>query len=234
MPPSKKADLVFLVDGSINVGRDNFRDVMDFISNLVDLFYTERDNLRIGLAHYAEDLNDGFYLNTYSNRDDVMNAVGQIEYKGGRRLNTAVALRTIQDVYFSKGRGSRMDEGIPQILITITGGNSADDSKSAVLGLKNKGVRVFAVGVGNIKNELENLASEPTMVARASKFQELSELTEQILETLDDEVKGKLCTGPKETPKSKRKSVVCFLHVDDTLNEMNKGCHKFLWSPKSV
>uniref|UniRef100_A0A3P8N8K6 Collagen, type VI, alpha 3 n=1 Tax=Astatotilapia calliptera TaxID=8154 RepID=A0A3P8N8K6_ASTCA len=201
LPPSKKADIVFLVDGSINVGREDFKEIMIFINNLIDLFFTERDNLQIGLAHYAEDVNDGFYLNTYSNRDDMLNALGQIEYKGGRRLNTGAALRTIQDVYFSKQRGSRADEGTPQILITVTGGNSADDSKSAVLGLKNKGVRVFAVGVGNIQNELENLASEPSMVARASTVQELSELNEQILETLDDEVKGKLCVGAKELAK---------------------------------
>uniref|UniRef100_A0A3P8N900 Collagen, type VI, alpha 3 n=1 Tax=Astatotilapia calliptera TaxID=8154 RepID=A0A3P8N900_ASTCA len=202
LPPSKKADIVFLVDGSINVGREDFKEIMIFINNLIDLFFTERDNLQIGLAHYAEDVNDGFYLNTYSNRDDMLNALGQIEYKGGRRLNTGAALRTIQDVYFSKQRGSRADEGTPQILITVTGGNSADDSKSAVLGLKNKGVRVFAVGVGNIQNELENLASEPSMVARASTVQELSELNEQILETLDDEVKGKLCVGAKELAKT--------------------------------
>lgn len=202
LPPSKKADIVFLVDGSINVGREDFKEIMIFINNLIDLFFTERDNLQIGLAHYAEDVNDGFYLNTYSNRDEILNALGQIEYKGGRRLNTGAALRTIQDVYFSKQRGSRADEGTPQILITVTGGNSADDSKSAVLGLKNKGVRVFAVGVGNIQNELENLASEPSMVARASTVQELSELNEQILETLDDEVKGKLCVGAKELAKT--------------------------------
>lgn len=209
---------MFLVDGSINVGRENFKEIMIFINNLLDMFFTERDDLQIGLAHYAEDVNDGFYLNTYSNRDDILNAIGQIEYKGGRRLNTGAALRTIQDVYFSKERGSRADEGTPQILITVTGGNSADDSKSAVLGLKNKGVRVFAVGLGNIQNELENLASEPSMVARASAVVELSELNEEILGTLDDEVKGKLCVGAKEPPKSKRSSIMCFLLVSDTLN----------------
>lgn len=204
---------MFLVDGSINVGREDFKEIMLFINNLIDLFFTERDNLQIGLAHYAEDVNDGFYLNTYSNRDEILNAIGQIEYKGGRRLNTGAALRNIQDVYFSKQRGSRADEGTPQILITVTGGNSADDIKSAVLGLKNKGVRVFAVGVGNIQNELENLASAPSMVARASNVLGLSELNEQILETLDDEVKGKSCVDVKELAKSKRSNIMCFLLV---------------------
>uniref|UniRef100_A0A3B5B2T5 VWFA domain-containing protein n=1 Tax=Stegastes partitus TaxID=144197 RepID=A0A3B5B2T5_9TELE len=177
LPPPKKADIVFLVDGSINLGRDNFNEVMSFINNLIDLFYTDRDDLRIGLAHYATDVTDAFYLNTYKDRQDILNAIGRVEYKGGRRINTGAAIRHAQDVHFTKGRGSRIDEGTPQILIAITGGRSGDDSKTAALGLKSKGVRIFAVGVGNIQDELENLASEPSTVARASTFQELSDYT---------------------------------------------------------
>ncbi|KAM9710050.1 collagen alpha-3(VI) chain-like isoform 2-T2 [Menidia menidia] len=201
LPPPKKADIVFLMDGSINLGRDNFNEVKNFIFNLIDLFYTERDNLRIGLAHYAADVTDVFYLNTFNNRQDILNAIEQAEYKGGRKINTGAAIRHVQDVYFTKNKGSRIDEGTPQILLLITGGRSADDSKTAALGLKNKGVRIFAVGVGDIQDELENLASEPSTVARASNFLGLSELNEQILEALDDEVKGKLCTGGQEMSK---------------------------------
>ena len=76
---------MFLVDSSLNVGKDNFKKVIEFVYNLVDLFYTERDKLRIGMAHYATDVTNDFYLNTYSNRDDVISAIGRVEYKGGRR-----------------------------------------------------------------------------------------------------------------------------------------------------
>lgn len=194
---------MFLVDGSINFGRNNFNEVMSFISNLIDLFFTERDDLRFGLAHYTADVNDVFYLNTYKNREEIVDAISRADYKGGNKINTGAAIRHVQNVHFTKERGSRADEGTPQILMVITGGPSADDSKSAALGLKQRGVRVFAVGVGDIQTELENLASESTTVARASTIQELSELNEQILETLDDEVKGKLCTGTADTTKSK-------------------------------
>ncbi|KAF1382231.1 hypothetical protein PFLUV_G00141550 [Perca fluviatilis] len=202
LPAPKKADIVFLVDGSINLGRDNFNEVMMFITNLIDLFFNERDNLRIGLAHYTADVTDVFYLNTYKNKQDIVSAIGRTEYKGGRRINTGAAIRHVQDVHFTKEKGSRMDEGTPQILMLLTGGRSADDGKTAALGLKKKGVRVFAVGVGDIETELENLASESSTVARASTFLGLSELNEQILETLDDEVKGKLCATVQETPKT--------------------------------
>ncbi|XP_029385732.1 LOW QUALITY PROTEIN: collagen alpha-3(VI) chain-like [Echeneis naucrates] len=194
----KKADIVFLVDGSINLGRDNFKEVMSFILNLIDLFYNDRDNLQFGLSHFTTDVTDVMYLNTYKNKQDILNAIERAEYKGGRKINIGAAIRHAQDVHFTKAKGSRMDEGTPQILMVITGGRSADDSKTAALGLKQKGVRIFAVGVGNTGNELENIASESSTVARASTFLELSELNEQILETLDDEVKGKLCVGGPE------------------------------------
>uniref|UniRef100_W5MBY0 Collagen type VI alpha 3 chain n=1 Tax=Lepisosteus oculatus TaxID=7918 RepID=W5MBY0_LEPOC len=195
----KVADIVFLVDGSINLGRDNFKSVMEFILNLIDLFYTDNDKLRIGLAHYSTDVTDVFYLNTYSNKDDILNAISQAEYKGGTRINTGAAIKHVQDQHFIKARGSRKDERVPQILMIVTGGRSQDDGKAAALALQSDNVRIYAVGVGNIEDELSNLGSESTTVARASTFQELSELNEQILEALVDEVKGiKHCTGVPE------------------------------------
>ena len=94
--------------------------------------------------------------------------------------------------------------------MVLTGGRSSDDSKTAALGLKASGVRIYAVGVGDIEDELENIASESSTVARASTFEELSELNEQILETLDDEVNGvKLCTGVQEAPKGDENIFYC-------------------------
>lgn len=194
---------MFLVDGSINLGRVNFDDLMTYISNIVDLFFTERDNLQIGFAQYATDVNDAFYLNTYKNRKDIIDAIKQVEYKGGNKINTGAAIRHVQDVHFTKERGSRIDEGVPQVLMVVTGGKSEDDSKTAALGLKKKRVRIFAVGIGDNESELQNLASAPTTMARASTVDGLNDHVEQILETLEDEVKGKLCPDKQESPISK-------------------------------
>lgn len=196
-PKDKVADIVFLVDGSINLGKSNFLVTMEFIRELIDLFVTESDDLQIGLAHYATDVTDVFYFNTYNNKDDILEAISRTEYKGGWKINTGNAIRHIQQTHFVKEKGSRKDEGVPQILMLVTGGRSQDDGKSAALALKNAGVRIYAIGVGDLENELNDLGSETTTVARASTFQELSELNERILDTLVDDVMGKLCTGDK-------------------------------------
>ena len=212
LPPPKTADIVFLVDGSINLGRTEFNKMTAFISKLLGLFFTERDDLRIGLAHYATDVTDVFYLNTYKNRNDIADAINRVQYKGGNKINTGAAIRHVHNVHFTKEKGSRADKGVPQILMVLTGGNSADDSKSAILALKKQRVRVFAVGVGDTEKELQSLASEPTTMARALTVDGLSEYVEQILETLDDEVKGKLCVDSRDTSKSKS-HIVLFLFL---------------------
>ncbi|KAJ8253172.1 hypothetical protein GJAV_G00209900 [Gymnothorax javanicus] len=191
----KVADIVFLVDGSINLGRENFKDVMEFIQTIVDLFYTERDNLQIGLAHYAADVTDSFFLNTYKNKDDILDAITRTEYKGGRRLNTEAAIKHVQENHFIKAKGSRIDDGVPQMLMLIKGGRSEDDSKTAALALKNSGVRVYAIGVGDFEDDLYNLGSDQTTVYKARNFAELSELNEQILFTLDDDIRGSKHSG---------------------------------------
>lgn len=202
-PKPKVADIVFLVDGSINLGKNNFKVTIEFIRELIDLFVTDNDSLQIGLAHYATDVTDVFYFNTHNNKDDILEAISRTEYKGGLKLNTGNAIRHIQQRHFVKEKGSRKDEGIPQILMLVMGGRSQDDGKSAALAVKNEGVRIYAIGVGDIESELNDLASEPATVAWASTFQELSELNERILDTLEDDVKGKLCTGDKTATKGK-------------------------------
>ena len=205
----KVADIVFLVDGSMNLGKENFKEVMEFILNLVDLFYTDRDNLQIGLAHYAADVTDVFYLNTYKSKDDILEAITRTEYKGGLRLNTGAAIKHVQENHFVKERGSRKDQNVAQILMIINGGRYHDDGKSAALGLRNAGVRIYAVGVGDIEDELTFLGSEATTVHRARTFLELSELNEQILQTLDDDVKGqKHCTGEMEPTRGEEMELI--------------------------
>uniref|UniRef100_A0A3P9LKQ2 Collagen, type VI, alpha 3 n=1 Tax=Oryzias latipes TaxID=8090 RepID=A0A3P9LKQ2_ORYLA len=161
-------------------------------------------SLQISLAQYAADVTDAFFLNTYDNKENILTATEQVQYRGGPRINTGAAIRHIQNVHFTKERGSRMDQGVPQILMVVTGGASADDSRTASLALQRKGVRVFAVGAGDIQTELEGIASESTTVARSSNFQEIFDLVEQLLVTLSDEIKEQeLCVSESLTPKCK-------------------------------
>ncbi|KAG8432574.1 hypothetical protein GDO86_017000 [Hymenochirus boettgeri] len=214
IPGRKEADIVFLVDGSINFGRDNFKEVLEFVSGIVDAVYDEGDSVQIGLAQYNSDVTDEFYLKEYTDRDKILEAVTKTEYKGGRSANLGAAIRHLQDKHFVKQAGSRIGTGVPQIAFIVTGGKSVDDGQSAALSLSSKGVKVFAIGVGSIINEeVSKIASDAPSAFRVPSVQELSELNEQILITLDTALTKKttLCpSAPDVTRDCKLEVIIGF------------------------
>ncbi|NXS08324.1 CO6A3 protein, partial [Neodrepanis coruscans] len=196
LPPGgkKQADIVFLLDGSINLGRDNFQEVLQFVYSVVDAIYRDGDSIQVGLAQYNSDVTDEFFLKDYSTKPQILDAINKVIYKGGRVANTGAAIRHIQERHFVKEAGSRIDQRVPQIAFIVTGGTSADEGPRASAEITQKGVKVFAVGVRNIDlKEVSMLASESAMSFRVSTAQELSELNEQVLVTLEAAMEEKLC-----------------------------------------
>ncbi|XP_053554835.1 collagen alpha-3(VI) chain isoform X3 [Bombina bombina] len=208
----KEADIVFLVDGSINLGRDSFKEVLQFVSGIADAVVDEEDSIQIALAQYNSDVTDEFFLKDYKDREVITEAVTKVEYKGGRVASTGAAIKHLQEKHFVKSAGSRIDSGVPQIAFVITGGKSVDDGKTAALSLASKGVKVFAIGVGSMAiEEVNKLASDSAAAFRVPNVQELSELNEQILITLDTAFTTKqatLCPGVTAVTKDCKLEVI--------------------------
>ncbi|KAM6396749.1 LOW QUALITY PROTEIN: collagen alpha-3(VI) chain [Pluvialis apricaria] len=212
----KQADIVFLLDGSINLGRDNFQEVLQFVYSVVDAIYRDGDSIQVGLAQYNSDVTDEFFLKDYSTKPQILDAINKVIYKGGRVANTGAAIKHIQAKHFVKEAGSRIDQRVPQIAFIVTGGKSSDDGPSASLEITQKGVKVFAVGVRNIDlKEVSRLASESAMSFRASTAQELSELNEQVLVTLEAAMEEKLCPGTTDVTRDCDLDVILGFDVTD-------------------
>ncbi|XP_015144640.2 collagen alpha-3(VI) chain isoform X11 [Gallus gallus] len=212
----KQADIVFLLDGSINLGRDNFQEVLQFVYSIVDAIYEDGDSIQVGLAQYNSDVTDEFFLKDYSSKPEILDAINKVIYKGGRVANTGAAIKHLQAKHFVKEAGSRIDQRVPQIAFIITGGKSSDDGQGASMEVAQKGVKVFAVGVRNIDlEEVSKLASESATSFRVSTAQELSELNEQVLVTLAAAMKEKLCPGTTDVTRDCDLDVILGFDVSD-------------------
>uniref|UniRef100_U3KE61 Collagen alpha-3(VI) chain n=1 Tax=Ficedula albicollis TaxID=59894 RepID=U3KE61_FICAL len=212
----KQADIVFLLDGSINLGKDNFQEVLQFVYSVVDAIYRDGDSIQVGLAQYNSDVTDEFFLKDHSTKAQILDAINKVIYKGGRVANTGAAIRHIQERHFVKEAGSRIDQRVPQIAFIVTGGKSTDDGPRASLEITQKGVKVFAVGVRNIDlKEVSLLASESAMSFRASTAQELSELNEQVLVTLEAAMEERLCPGSTDVTRDCDLDVIIGFDVSD-------------------
>ncbi|XP_057359373.1 collagen alpha-3(VI) chain isoform X2 [Manis pentadactyla] len=202
-PEKKKADIVFLLDGSINFRRDNFQEVLRFVSEIVDTLYEAGDSIQVGLVQYNSDPTDEFFLKDFSTKQQIIDAINKVVYKGGRHANTKVGLQHLRLNHFVPEAGSRLDQRVPQIAFVITGGKSAEDAQEASLALTQRGVKVFAVGVKNIDSEeVGKIASNSATAFRVGNVQELSELSEQVLETLHDAMHETLCPGVSDVSKA--------------------------------
>nr|XP_008528449.1 PREDICTED: collagen alpha-3(VI) chain [Equus przewalskii] len=149
-PEKKKADIVFLLDGSINFRRDSFQEVLRFVSEIVDTLYEGGDSIQVGLVQYNSDPTDEFFLKDFSTKQEIIDAINKVVYKGGRHANTKVGIEHLRLNHFVPEAGSRLDQRVPQIAFVITGGKSVEDAQEASLALTQRGVKVFAVGVRNI------------------------------------------------------------------------------------
>lgn len=91
---SAVADLVFLVDGSWSVGRENFKHIRSFIGALAGAFDIGEDKTRVAVVQYSTDTRTEFPLTRYTRRGDLLQAIASLPYKGGNTMTGKVFFKT--------------------------------------------------------------------------------------------------------------------------------------------
>lgn len=86
------ADLVFLVDGSWSVGRENFKHIRSFIGSLAGAFDIGEDKTRVAVVQYSTDTRTEFPLTQYTRRGDLLQAISSLPYKGGNTMTGKVVI----------------------------------------------------------------------------------------------------------------------------------------------
>lgn len=180
------ADIVFLVDGSSSIGTASFQEVRVFLRNFVLGLDVGQDKVRVGLAQYSDEPHQEFLLKDHSDKKNLLDAIDSFPYRGGN-TNTGKAMDFLLTQYFTPEAGSRAEQRVPQFAVVITDGDSADDVAAPAQRLKQHGVIVFAIGVGqaNLK-ELESIANRPPQrfLLTIDSYQALQRLTEGLLQTV--------------------------------------------------
>lgn len=163
-----------------------------FARNISDSFTIGPNDVQIGLLSYASSSTFRFYLNTYSTKTSLLNAISNIPYLGGG-TDTADALNTIRQSGFTTSAGARpSSQGIPRVAIVVTDGysNSFSLTVAAANALHNAGIIAFAVGIsGANQAELNAIASQPSYASFISSF------NSALLANLQQTIISEACTG---------------------------------------
>ncbi|XP_073534174.1 collagen alpha-4(VI) chain-like [Phyllobates terribilis] len=180
------ADIVLLVDGSWSIGTENFKSMQDFLYTLINGFDVSQDNIRIGLIQYSDEPRTEFYLNSYDKKEDVLQYVQNLKYKGGG-TNTGASLQFMLENHFTESAGGRARYGIPQIAVVITDGQSQDNIKEPATEVKNSGITLYAIGIKEaLLTELNEIASDPDErhVYNVADFTALQGISQNMLQVL--------------------------------------------------
>lgn len=178
-------DIVFLVDGSDYVGRSNFPYVRDFLINVVNQVDVRPDRVQFGLMQFAEQPKVEFYLNTFNNRDAIVNRISQLRLMGGSVLNTAAAMQYALQTMFLSSVGSRIEQGIPQLLVLVTGGPAQDNVIDAANKLADAKIVTFTVSSGQADVEtLKTVAFGSGLAFHDPHFSNIPALAEEIMPLL--------------------------------------------------
>lgn len=192
---------MFLIDGSNDLGGPSFSAIREFIVKVVNRLEIGPDLIRVGLAQYGKDVKSEFNLNTFGAKKDVIAHLKKMKILNNTPLNTGAALSYVQNNFFTTSAGSRVDEGIPQLLVLVTGGQSRDDYTQASLALKRAGILTFAIGSKNADvAELKEIAFDSSLVFQPAEFKQapLQALLPQVLTPLKTLTGVVISEGPTE------------------------------------
>lgn len=179
-----RGDIVFLLDGS-DGSKQRFEDIKNFVQNILADLDIDANKDRVAVVQYSNTAEINFNLRRYSTKEDVLDAVRGLSHKGGYPHNIGAALQYVRNHVFTSDSGSRLLEGVPQILILLSGGRSGDDIRTPIRMLKEIGVISIAIGTTKADTlELQTLSHEPNYALSIMNYEELSTAKQDVFSLL--------------------------------------------------
>ncbi len=172
---------MFLLDGSDDT-RTGFPALKRFVQGVVDTLSIGETKDHVSVVQYSREPLMHFGLNTYTEKQGVIAAVEQMNHKGGRQRNTGAALEYVRNNSFTTSSGSRHQEGVPQILILLSGGRSQDDVTSAAAALKQDRIVTFCIGTRTADIlEQQMIAHNPSHAFSIPQFDDFGNIQQQLV-----------------------------------------------------
>ncbi|XP_030058548.1 von Willebrand factor A domain-containing protein 2 isoform X2 [Microcaecilia unicolor] len=180
-------DLVFTLDGSAEVGLENFNHLKNFVKSASLHFIINRDVTQIGLVVFGSRLHTVFSLDTHNTRSGVLEAINWASFVGG--LGSAgSALLHIYDDVMTVQKGAR--PGVNKVVVMLTDGTGAEDAVVPAQKLRSNGISLFVVGIGEAKrNLLMRIAGSESYIIQVASYKDLKYFEDSIFQRVCEEAK---------------------------------------------
>ena len=196
---SINADIFFLLDGSGNIGKDNFQSMRLFVKRFVDTLIIGPEDNQVGMIVFGHNASVAFNLATYNNSDDVVDAIMEYPYPNDGLTNTADALCKLISGFSEKNGARTSSASVFRFAIVLTDGKSNLESSECDWNTLQAAhevhrldppVFVYAIVVTESHDfkELETITSSPGAITPIKSFNYSN------LQDIGEEYIGEICT----------------------------------------
>ncbi|PWA21619.1 hypothetical protein CCH79_00003032 [Gambusia affinis] len=181
------ADLVFALDASVGVGRENFATLQDFVRSISVQFDVNRDVAQVALVAYNRRATTVFGLDAHESGSAILKAVGEASYMGGG-VSTGAALLHIYSKLLTVANGAR--PGVNKAVVVVTDGSGGDDAVVPAQKIRNSGVSVFVVGIGDMqRDKLLMIAGSEEYMISVPSYEDLKYFEDVLVQMVCSEVR---------------------------------------------
>lgn len=167
--PVGKRDIIFLIDSTM--GGANINYVRDFIKQFVSKRTIGPDEVQVGIALFSNAQKIEMDLNTHGTSNRLIAALGAIKPRPGQAVDIGAALDYVRVNMLRPEKGSRIEAGVPQLLMLFTSKTSRDSVDEPVRALRRMGVLTLASGIKSATDqELKKIAIDESFVYMYKDF----------------------------------------------------------------
>ena len=184
-------DLVFALDGSESLAKKGFEKIKDLVKAMIDGYNISETETHVGVVEFSDKTKVVLPLNRLFDAGLVKSEVQRIVPSGGKGTVTDEALRKSSEEVFAVKSGGR--PGASKVLIIVTDGKSTgkEPPKRAVKPLKEKGVRIYVVNIGEDtdKDELKDIVPTIKNIHPVKTPNEVPSVVPKLVDDMKNDIK---------------------------------------------
>uniref|UniRef100_A0A194APR9 VWFA domain-containing protein n=1 Tax=Pinctada fucata TaxID=50426 RepID=A0A194APR9_PINFU len=175
--PGKQADVVIVSDASTSIGQMDFNKQLNFISDVVDKFDIGPDNVRVAMVTFSTNAKLEFSFTSFTDKKNLKEAILKRAWTTGLTFTDKALGVMIEEM--KKAR-----QNVPKICIVITDGWSRRplETEKQAAAAKAKNIKMFSIGVGPyiVPDELDKIASDPSMSFMVEDYSALGKIQNSV------------------------------------------------------
>ncbi|XP_075066326.1 von Willebrand factor [Mixophyes fleayi] len=146
IPPNRR-DIVFLIEGSNDVGQENFTKVLEFLEKVIWEMNISEKTIHITILQFSFTVTVEYTFTGRQSKRDIIQKIREIKYKGGNSTNTWGALHYINQNTFTNRHQ------VPNLVYLVQSNPPSDTITTEIT----NDLKVFPIIVGTPIRELDIL-----------------------------------------------------------------------------